>query len=106
MRILFDHGTPAPLAVYLNQHIVHKAVEKGWDQLSNGELLTVAEAEGYELLLTTDKNILYQQNLAHRKISIVVLGIFAWPILRLHVDKVLVAVETAKPGESTLVEIE
>ena len=77
----------------------------GWDRLSNGELLTAAEQAGFELLLTTDKNIRYQQNLAGRKISIVVLGTSQWPVLRLHVQRVAAAVNTVTPGSYTEVDI-
>ena len=74
MRILFDHGTPSGVAAALPAHEATEARERGWDTLSNGELLDAAEAAGFELLLTTDKRIRYQQNLARRRISIVVLG--------------------------------
>ena len=74
MRILFDHGTPFPLRSSLSGHIITRTQDMGWDRLSNGELLTVAEQSGFEMLLTTDKNIRYQQNLAGRKIAIVVLA--------------------------------
>jgi hypothetical protein len=74
MRVLFDHGTPSGIARSLAGHEVTEAIERGWDRISNGELLTTAEAAGFELLLTTDKNIRYQQNLKDRKIAIVVLG--------------------------------
>jgi len=57
MRILFDHGTPAPLAAFLKKHSVKKTKDLGWDTLSNGELLNEAEKAGFEILLTTDKNI-------------------------------------------------
>ena len=77
----------------------------GWDRLSNGELLTAAEQAGFELLLTTDKNIHYQQNLAGRKIAIVVLGTSQWPVLRLHVQRVAAAVNTVTPGSYTEVDI-
>jgi len=74
MRILFDHGTPAGIARALASHSVTEAIERGWDQISNGDLLKLAEANGFELLLTTDKRIRYQQNLTGRRIAIVVLG--------------------------------
>ena len=74
MRILFDHGTPAGIARSLPGHEITEAIERGWDRITNGELLKVAEAAGFELLLTTDKGIRYQQNLKGRKIAIVVLG--------------------------------
>lgn len=74
MRVLFDHGTPSGIAGALAGHEVTEARECGWDRISNGDLLTKAEAAGFEILLTTDKKISYQQNLKGRAIAIVVLG--------------------------------
>ena len=74
MRILFDHSVPAPLRRYLTEHAVTEAIQLGWDRLSNGDLLTEAERAGFDVLLTADKNIRYQQNLTGRKIAIVELG--------------------------------
>jgi hypothetical protein len=74
MLILFDHGTPAPLLSFLIGHTVTKTKDLGWDRLSNGELLKAAEEAGYEILITTDKNIRYQQNLTGRRIALVVLA--------------------------------
>ena len=105
MLILFDHGTPAPLSLFLKDHTVRKAKDLGWDELSNGELLKAAEQAGFDLLLTTDKNIRFQQDLAKRDIAIVVLGNSQWPILRQHVDRVVAAVRAAKPGTYSEVEI-
>jgi hypothetical protein len=62
MRILFDRGTPAPLIPFLTGHAVTKARDAGWDTLANGELLRAAETAGFELLLTTGKNMAPQQN--------------------------------------------
>ena len=84
MRILFDHGTPSGIAGSLSGHEVTEAIERGWDRISNGELLTVAEAEGYDLLLTTDKRIRYQQNLMGRKLAVVVLGNSTRRVVRLY----------------------
>lgn len=77
----------------------------GWDTLRNGDLLDAAEKAGIEILLTTDKNIRYQQNLTGRKIAIVVLGNPQWPVLRRHVDRVVAAVNAATPGSYTEVDI-
>ncbi len=74
MRILFDHGTPRGIARSLAGHLVREARAQGWDTLTNGELLNAAEEAGFDLLVTTDQNLRYQQNLAGRKIAIVVLG--------------------------------
>ena len=86
-------------------HEVRLASEQGWDRLQNGDLLHAAEVAGFDLLLTTDKNMPYQQNLAGRKIAVVTLSRQNWPQLRPHVQLVLYAVMTAKPGSFTAVEI-
>jgi hypothetical protein len=98
MGILFDHGTPAPLIPFLEGHTIIRAKDAGWDKLVNGDLLNVAEEAGYEVLLTTDKNIAAQQNLKNRKIAIVVLGNSQWRIVQRHVRKIAGAVNAATPG--------
>ncbi len=105
MLILFDHSTPAPLRYALRGHVVVEAVERGWERLVNGDLLNTAEAAGFELLLTADKNLSYQQNLTGRKIAIIVLGNAQWPTLRRYVERVVAAVDAATPGSFTEVEI-
>ena len=86
-------------------HEVVEAVERGWEKLANGDLLDAAEAAGFELFVTADKNIRYQQNLTSRKISIVVLGNAQWPVLRRYVERVVTAVSAATPGTYTEVDI-
>jgi len=98
MRILFDQGTPVPIRHHLKGHEVRTVAQQGWGTLKNGELLAAAEAAGFDVFLTTDKNIRYQQNLSQRKIAIVVLGEQQWPRLRSHVRLVLEAVSAALPG--------
>ena len=105
MRILFDHGTPSGIVRSLGGHEVTEAIDRGWDRISNGELLTKAEAAGFDLLLTTDKRIRYQQNLKGRKIAIVVLGNSAWRIVRMHLDRIIAVVNEATPGSYAEVEI-
>ena len=79
MRVLFDQGTPVPLRSVLAHHLVETAYERGWQSLTNGELLQAAEAAGFELLVTTDQNLRHQQNLANRRIAILVLKTASWP---------------------------
>ena len=105
MRILFDHGTPRPIARYLKAHVVVEAKAEGWDRYSNGALLDAAEAGAFEILLTTDKNMQYQQNLQKRKIAIVVLGVGRWRPIKPAIQRVVEAVDAAKPGTMTLIEI-
>jgi len=105
MRILFDHGTPSGIVRSLAGHEVTEARELGWDRISNGELLTKAEAAGFGVLLTTDKQIRYQQNLKGRNIAIVVLGNSAWRLVRMHLDRIAAVVNAATPGSYAEVEI-
>lgn len=105
MRVLFDQGTPVPLRRYLTAHSVSLSAELGWERLQNGELLRVAEEAGFEVLVTTDKNLRYQQNLANRLIAIVVIGHSQWPALRAHVQLVVAAVDATTPGGYVEVDI-
>src|SRR5205823_9251798 len=86
MLVLFDQGTPVPIRPFLKEHTVQTTAQRGWDKLKNGELLKVAEDAGFNVLITPDKNIRYQQNLTVRTIALVVLGNLQWPILRRHVE--------------------
>jgi len=79
MRVLFDQGTPVPLRKHLSAHKVSTAYELGWGSLENGALLKHAENQGFEVLVTTDQNLKYQQNLVNRKIAVVVLCTTSWP---------------------------
>ena len=105
MRILFDHGTPAPLIPFLTGHAVTKAKDMGWDELANGDLLKAAEQGGFEVLVTTDKNMVAQQNLKTRALSIVVLGNSQWRIVQRHVRKIAAAVNAATAGSYQEVDI-
>ena len=105
MLVLFDQGTPVPIRPFLKEHTVQTTAQRGWDKLKNGELLKAAEDAGFDVLVTPDKNIRYQQNLTVRTIALVVLGNLQWPILRLHIERVVAAVNAARPGSYTEVEI-
>jgi hypothetical protein len=106
MLILFDHGTPKGLIRALAGHTAITAQAKGWDKLDNGALLDAAQAAAVDVLLTTDANIRYQQNLAGRKIALVVLtGTTKWSRVRLHLQRIAAVVNTATPGSYAEVEI-
>lgn len=98
MLVLFDQGTPVPIRRLLKEHKVETASQRGWDKLKNGDLLRAAQEAGFEVLVTPDKNVRYQQNLKNYTIAIVVLGNPQWPALRDHVDRVVAAVNAAKAG--------
>ena len=97
MRILLDQGTPAPLRRALADHSVSTIYEKGWATLTNGELLAAAEAS-FDVFVTTDKNLRFQQNLAGRRLAILVLPTTSWPRLQPHVAAIAAAVVLLRPG--------
>jgi hypothetical protein len=105
MQILFDQATPVPLIPYLEGHSVRTVAQQGWDRLKNGELLSAAENAGFDLLLTTDRNMPFQQNLAGRKIAVMVLSRQQWPELRQHVQLVIDGLKAVRPGHFVEVEI-
>ena len=103
MRILFDQGTPVPLRTELTGHTIKTVYELGWSELENGELLSLAESEGFEILLTTDNNLQYQQNLSNIRIAIVVLSSPSWPRIRSVIELIRTKIDQAAPGSYTQV---
>ena len=105
MRILFDANTPAPLARFLTKHEVSRADELGWQGLENGDLLDASEKSGFDMLLTCDQNLWYQQNFQTRRLAIVILSTNHWPTLRLVAAKVSNKVGFVRPGEVVRIDI-
>ena len=79
MKILFDQGTTVPLRRHLHPHLVDTSAERGWSTLRNGDLLDQAESDDYDVFITTDQNLKYQQNLTNRTIRVLVLTSTSWP---------------------------
>jgi len=98
MRVLFDQGTPAPLRQLLLGHEVETAYERGWSSLQNGDLIAAAEAAEFAVFVTTDRNLKYQQNLAARRMAIVVLLTTSWPRIKAASAPVVIAVNESFPG--------
>ena len=98
MKIFFDQGAPAPLRQHLVGHEVETAHERGWSQFKNGALLAAAEREGFEVFITTDQKLKYQQNLTGRKIAIVVILTTSWPRIQADLAPILSAINSARPG--------
>ena len=105
MLVLLDHGTPRGIARALQGHTIKEAKAQGWDTLSNGDLLKVAEEAGFEVLLTTDTNLPYQQNLEGRKLAVVILSKNRWSLVRPMMQQIADAVNAARPGTCTIVDI-
>jgi hypothetical protein len=98
MKILFDHGTPAPLRRQLPGHEISTAYEMGWAKLSNGDLLAAAE-KAFDVFITTDQNLRYQQNLTGRRLAILVLPTTSWPEIQRHTNPIADRVNALKPRD-------
>ncbi len=98
MRVLLDENLPRALKQMLPGHAVSTVQEQGWSGIQNGELLTVAEPL-FDALLTADKNLRYQQNLAGRRIAIVELPTNRWPLLEALIPRLLETLAAANPGD-------
>ena len=97
MKILFDQGTPAPLRKFLYGHDVKTAFEMGWSKLSNGLLVDRADGE-FDLMITTDQSLRYQQNLNARRLAILILPTTSWPKLQAWVDQIGAVVNVMQPA--------
>ena len=105
MLILFDNNIPRGLAGTLSAHKVVEARARGWHPFKNGDLLKAAEDAGFDLIITSDKSIQYEQNLSGRRIALVVLSKGRWPLVRRRLKAIAAAVEAARPGSYTEVEV-
>ena len=102
-RILLDEGVSAGVRAYLTGFSVEVVPQIGWAGKTNGELIAAAEEAGFDIMVTADQNIRYQQNLTNRRISLVVLTVNHWPTLRANIGRIVTAVETAGVGTYTTV---
>ena len=99
MRILFDHNAPRQLRRHLAGHEVDVAEERGWAALGNGALLDRAEEAGYEVVITADKNMPFQQNIGGRLFALIVLGANRWPLIETRIEDIRSALDGIQPGE-------
>jgi hypothetical protein len=106
LRILFDKSVPVGVRRFLSGNEVRTFVEMHWHpQLENGELLKAGEAAGFDVMVTCDQNIRYQQNLTGRKLALVVLGSNIWPIVRGYGATIIEKVNAAAPGSYEFIEM-
>ena len=105
MRILFDNGTPAPLRRYLEEHTVDLAAERGWAQIANGNLLRLAEQEGYEILISNDKDFVERNSLTSDSVRIIVIQRFNWPISSGGINTIREAILRVRAGEPELLRL-
>ena len=99
MKILFDVNMPQPLRRELRGHEVVTAQSQGWGELENGDLVAAAERGGFEVFMTADKNLRYQQNLTGRKIAILVVPTNRLKVLLSMVPEVRAQLDSMKVGQ-------
>ncbi len=105
MRILFDTNTPVPLRRFLRGHEVTLAKDVGWDRLANGALLAAAESSGFDILLTCDQNLQYQQNLSGLRVALVILSANNWNKIRPHVARIASTLDFVQRGQVVRVDL-
>jgi hypothetical protein len=106
MKIILDESVPQKLQLLIDaSHEVITTWFQGWSGLKNGALLTAAEEAGFELFITADQELSYQQNLAGRKIALLVLSTNNWGLVKVNMAEIMAAINAAKPGSLTFVDI-
>ena len=103
MRVLLDENLPRPLIKQLRNHEYSTAQIQGWKAVENGELLGLIEQYKWDVFLTGDKNLRYQQNLSSRQVAIIELPTNRWPILRRMIEPIQKAIDSALPGAYIIV---
>lgn len=97
--ILLDNNAPKRLRAELSAHRVETAFERGWAALSNGDLIEAAESAAFDILVTADKNLEYQQNITTRRLAIVVPDDNRWSRVQKNLNSIAKSVGLASPGQ-------
>ncbi len=105
MRIILDESVPQKLRLLIEGHTVVTAWYQGWSGLQNGALLDAAEQVGFELFITADQELRYQQNLAGRKLALMVLSTNNWDFIKAAIAKITAVIDAVTPGSYAEVEI-
>jgi predicted nuclease of predicted toxin-antitoxin system len=107
LRVLFDHNIPHKLRtnlISLSYHEIITASYLGWGELTNGELLRKAEQDGFEVFVTGDQRLIYEQNLTGRRLAVIALSTNNWPIIKDHLPTILAAIDSVAPGSVQMIE--
>ena len=105
MKILLDHNTPQGLRSMMPEHQVHSAAFRGWERLRNGNLLQAANDEGYEMVITCDQSISYQQDLGLYSPTVLTIMSNNWPTIRDNIDRIRQAIPEAIHGQSNVLNL-
>ena len=98
MKILLDENLDHRLRNQLGNHEVFTASYMGWDGLKNGKLIRAAEEAGFDLLLTGDQTLCYEQNLSGRRLAVIAMSSVEWRIVKNHLARIILAIDKATPG--------
>jgi hypothetical protein len=104
MKVLLDESCPVQLRGFLAHHETFTTVYPGFGAYKNGALLKAAEDAAFEALVTADKTLQYEQNLAGRKLALVSISANSWKLIGPNVSKIVAAVDAATPGSFTRVD--
>jgi hypothetical protein len=104
VKVLLDENLDHRLRKSLGPHEVFTASYKGWDGFKNGALLRAAEDDGFDVLLTGDQTLYYEQSLTGRRLAIVALSSVEWRIIKDYLPRIIAAVDSAVPGSFQAVE--
>ena len=106
MKIILDESTPQKLRLLIEgDHTVVTAWFQGWSGLQNGALLDAAEEAGFDLFITADQALSYQQNLTGRKMALLVLSTNNWASVKADIAGIMAAISATTPGSYTEIEI-
>jgi predicted nuclease of predicted toxin-antitoxin system len=104
VKVLLDENLDHRLRKALGSHEVFTASYKGWEGFKNGALLQAAENDGFDVLVTGDQTLHYEQSLTGRRLAIVALSSVEWRIIKRYLSWIIAAVDSAVPGSFHAVE--
>src|SRR5665213_3598089 len=105
MKIILDESVPQKLRLSIEDgHTVVTTWYRGWSGLKNGALLTAADKAGFDLFITADQELTYQQNLTRRKMAVLVLSTNNWDFVKAGIAEIRAAIDAVTPGSYTEVE--
>jgi hypothetical protein len=98
MKVLLDESVPQKLRLLIEGHTVIAVAFQGWSGSKNGALFTAEDETGFDLFITADQEIRYQQNLAGRRLALLVLSTNNWDCIKAGVAPILAPIASVKPG--------
>jgi len=104
-RVLLDENLPHRLRLLLPSHTVITVAFQGWVGVSNGDLITAAEQAGFDVMVTADQGVSYQQNLTGRRLALVVLSTNRRSLVIASAATINAAIQAIQPGGFAFVEI-